>query len=82
MNMMITIYIYMSISKSYINKIERPKESLSLPNKWLFHFGHHLFLEEGSQVPKLFQQWCFHCTILGIRRIFCNYSAEQVRLSM
>ena len=79
----ICLYIYMSISKSYINKIERPKESLSLPNKWLSDFGHHLFLEEGSQVPKLFQQQdCFHCTILEIRRIFCNYSAEQVRLSM
>ena len=65
----------MSISKSWYQQDSKSKRVTfvaKLPNKWLFDFGHHLFLEEGSQVPKLFQQPCFHCTILGICRIFCN----------
>ena len=85
MNMMIIIYLYvlyvyyMSISKSWYQQDSKSKRVTfvaKLPNKWLSDFGHHLFLEEGSQVPKLFQQQpCFHGSSLGIRKIFCKSSA-------
>ena len=60
MNMMIIIYVYMyymSISKLWYQQDSKSKRVTfvaKLPNKWLFYFPHHLFLEEGSQVPKDF----------------------------
>ena len=48
---------YMSISKLWYQQDSNSKRVTfvaKLPNKWLFYFPHHLFLEEGSQVPKDF----------------------------
>ena len=69
---------YMSISKLWYQQDSKSKRVTfvaKLPNKWLFYFPHHLFLEEGSQVPKLFQQPCFHGSSSGICKIFCKSSA-------